>query len=165
MKLYKIPAHNLGTHPIQDAFNIVFGEETLREIHSKLTVTPWQHDKRTTEFYVKVDMIPRVLRGIFSAEGMHVTVQQNLSKKDASWKVKNNIKMHVLGARFFNISSSFELHKSKQDVFLTGAVKCNAFLLPPLNTIAESFMLSHCKKEINVYTDVITKRFMSVAPS
>lgn len=158
MKCYKMSTQHLGKLTLPAAFDIVFGEDTLQSSHSKLTTTPWQNDKRTTEFYVQLDMIPRALRHIFQASGVLVTTEQVLTKYDNCWKVTNNIKLHFIGARFFKVNSHFELQQTDDDIVLNGELKCNAWLIPPLNMIAESFMLQQCKKEINTYTEVVTRK-------
>lgn len=163
MKEYTIPTYDLGVHDMQHAFDVVFCLDTLEKTHgSTLKATPWQNNTRTTDFYIGVDGIPWALKHIFCASGMHVTVKQVLSMPTHDvWRVTNDIKMHFVGSRLFKIESNFELNKKDTHVFLTGGVKCKATLPLPLNMIAERFMLSQCKREIDTYAKVIAAKFMS----
>lgn len=163
MKEHKIPSYDLGEVSVRDAFDVVFGTETLKKTHGDtLKASPWQDNKRTTNFDVKVEAIPWTLRHLFCGHGLPVTVVQTLDAKENSWKVSNEITMHFVGSRFFKITSWFEIHKEGHNSYLTGALTCNAKLLPPLNRIAESFMLSQCKKEIDTYTQNVTDSFLAL---
>jgi hypothetical protein len=162
MKQFQIPKYDLGQHDLQHAFDVVFGQDTLEHTHgTSLQVTPWQDDERTAEFYVQIGMIPWALRHIFWASGLQVTIYQKLKKEETVWKVNNDIKMHFIGSRLFKIESYFNLEIKDNHVFLTGGVKCSAKLPLPINMIAESFMLSQCKKEIANYTEVVGKKFVA----
>ena len=163
MKEYTIPSYDLGQVTMRDAFDVVFGTETLKKIHGDtLKASPWQDNKRTTNFDVKIEGIPWALRHLFCGHGIPITIIQTLTPKENSWKVNNDINMHFVGARFFKITSWFEIHKETNHTYLTGCLSCNAKLLPPLNRIAESFMLSQCKKEIDAYTQNITDAFIAM---
>ena len=161
MKDYKIPFYDLGEVSLEHAFSIVFGEETLIETHGdSLKTSPWQDYKRTSDFYIHIDGVLWALRH-FIKSGLHVTVHQTLNQSNETWKVSNQIQMHFIGSRFFKISSEFELILRDNNVFLTGNLQCNAKLLPPLNSIAEKFMIKKSKHELDIYTEIITKKFNS----
>lgn len=170
MREYVIPTYNLGKHTLDNAFDIVFSPETLTSTHGdSLEVSDWIDDKRTSNFDVKVDRIPWPLKRIFTGDKMRVSVNQHRIT-DAMGvangvTIKNNIKLHFLGARFFKIESWFSLNELPTgtghtcNIELSGSVKCHAFLLPPLNMIAEKFMISQCKRETDIYTGIIKKQF------
>jgi hypothetical protein len=163
MKEHKIPSYDLGEVSMSDAFDVVFGINTLKKTHGDtLKASEWQDNKRTTNFDVNVEGIPWALRHVFCGHGIPVTVIQTLNPKENSWTVTNNINMHFVGSRFFNLTSWFEIHRESNHTYLTGCVTCNAKFLPPLNRIAESFMLSQCKKEIETYTKNVTDAFMAM---
>jgi hypothetical protein len=164
MKEYRSPSYDLGNHTLEHAFSIVFNDDTLQKAHGEdIEITPWQDDKRTTEFHVGVDMIPWALRHLFWGSKLKVTVNQALNKADNCWKVSNQIMMHFIASKLFKIESAFELVQKDGHIFLTGGVKCAARLLPPLNFIAEGFMLNQCKKEITTYTEVVAKKIVAMS--
>ena len=164
MKEHRIPAYDLGEVSMREAFDTVFGSETLKKTHGDtLVASPWQDNKRTTSFEVSVEGIPWALRHVFHGHGLPVTVSQALDPKENSWKVSNDIAMHFVGARLFKITSWFEIHRESNRAYLTGSVSVSAKLPLPLNRIAERFMLSRCKKEIDAYTASITEAFMAQA--
>lgn len=160
MKDHSIPAYDLGEVSMRDAFDKVFGADTLRMTHGDtLVASPWQDNKRTTTFEVNVKGIPWALRHVFHGHGLPVTVSQTLDPKENSWTVSNDIAMHFVGASLFKTNSWFKIHREDGRVYLTGSVSVSAKLPLPLNRIAEGFMLSRCKKEIETYTKRITEAF------
>lgn len=164
MKDFKIPEYDLGEHPLETAFEIVFSHDTIKETHGDtLVTTPWEDGLRIAEYVVGIDAIPWCLKHIFGSQSVKVTVHQTLKKDEKNWKVDNNIKMHFLGARFFKIKSHFSLEeRDDKHIYLSGEVICNAILLPPLNRFAESYMISQCKKEVDKYTQSVTQKFSTM---
>lgn len=159
-----IPEYDLGIHPMEKTFEVVFSDDTIRETHGDtLVTTPWEDGKRVAEYIVNIDSIPWGLKHIFGSQSIKVTVIQTLTKEQETWKVDNNIKMHFLGARLFKIESHFSLtERDDKHIYLSGAVICNAVLLPPLNRIAESYMISQCIREVDKYTESVTRKFLTM---
>jgi hypothetical protein len=161
MKNYIIPTYDLGaSYTLEDAFAIVFSEETLLHTHGpSISLSNWYNNQRTSSFIVDVKKIPWLLRHIFCGDKMRVTVEQTREDSENTIKVSNDIKMHFLGNRFFSIKSYFELSKKDDNIFLNGQVICNAYLLPPMNYVAERFIISECKNQVTIYTDIVTNKF------
>ena len=164
MKNYIIPTYNLGKeYTLEDAFNIVFSEETMIRTHgTSMSLSNWYNNKRTSSFIINVKKIPWVLRHLFCGDKMRVTVEQSREDSENTIKVSNNIKMHFIGNRFFSIKSFFELSKKDDYIYLNGEVICNAYLLPPMNHVAERYIISECKDQVTVYTNIVTDKFNNI---
>lgn len=161
MKTYTIPEYDLGaSHTLEDVFAIVFSEETMLNTHGpSISLSNWYNNQRTSSFTVDVKKIPWLLRHIFCGDKMRVSVEQTREDSENTIKVSNDIKMHFLGNRFFSITSHFELSNIDDTIFLNGEVICNAYLLPPMNHIAEKFIISECKDQVTTYTNIVTNKF------
>lgn len=159
-----IPEYDLGIHPMEKAFEVVFSDETIKASHGDtLVTTPWEDGFRIAEYVVNIESIPWGLKHIFGAQSIKVTVNQHLTKNENIWRVDNDIKMHFIGARFFKIKSYFTLtERDDHHIYLSGSVNCNAIIVPPLNRVAESFMISQCKNEIDKYTESVKHKFSTM---
>ena len=156
MKEHEIENIAIGKYTLAEAFDRVFTEGDI----------PWENDSRVTEYSIQLEKVPWLLRHIFRGSTMRVTVCQTLHKiNDVEWQINNNIRLHFVGSRFFRVESNFNLTAKYDTVYLAGSVKCWAWLLPPLNNIAESYVLSQCKNEIINYTTDIIKKQQPAPPA
>lgn len=163
MKEFVIPEYDLGVTTLDHAFEVVFEHDTILQSHGdSLVATEWENNKRKADYFIEIEHIPWALRHLFKASGVQVSLDQTLVHKEKEWTVFNDIKLHFIGARFFKTQSHFTLSlREDNHVFLSGGIRSWAKLLPPLNRIAESFIISQCKKEIETYTQVVTNKFVS----
>jgi hypothetical protein len=158
MKLLPIPLVSLGQIELDDAFQAVFGSDTLSKVHGpSLKFTEWVDNQRTVKFSVDVDNIPLEVRRFFCGKRLRVTSKQNKIKGDKYLEVHNRMKMHFLGSELFVIRPVFKLtyNEASGTTEVTGCVKHIARLPPPLNRIAEAFMMEHSRRELEKFSSVL----------
>lgn len=155
MKELALPRVQLqGCADLGQALRSVFGPEMLRKMHGPDTKVGFFDDKgqRKFKFRVKVEGMPAPIRRFFCGKEMGITTRQQLDTKDDNkWTITNRLKLHFVGAEFFKLRPSFWLERDPATpgaVFLGGAVRHDAVLPPPLNGIAEDFMMLRSRAEL-----------------
>lgn len=150
---------NLSLH---QAFDLMFGEDTLRKVHGNtLSVTKWNGDQRRLSFQIDVDQVPREIRTVFCGNTLKITTKQRKFEEPSKIMVKNKIKMHFLGAEIFHVKPLFSLQRDEESdtVCITGCVEHHSILPPPLNGIAETFMVQNSRRELDRYASIVQSNF------
>jgi len=143
----------LNNLTMKEAFELIFGENTLRKVHGvSLMITPWQNNKRKLDFYLQIDTIPKILKDMFCASGFHITCNQTLSQDNI---INNDIILHCIGSNLIRIISSFHLQEITNKIYLSGNLKIYSNLFTPIDSLIESFIFEQCKKEIDNYRNII----------
>ena len=149
MKLLTIPPPRLKHANMEGAFDAVFGPDMVRRVHGSSTrVGSFHNGKRAFSFKVDVSNIPPPIRRFFCGKELAITTRQTLEKEAQVWNVKNKLKLHFVGAELFKLKPEFWLSNTSDGIFLGGTVQHNAMLPPPLNGIAESFMMLNSEREL-----------------
>lgn len=152
MKQLVLPRTRLrGQRDLQSALHAVFGPDMLRRVHGSGTrVGEFEGGKRAFKFVVAVDNVPAPIRRFFCGSSLRITTKQTLDQSDpAKWVVTNRLKLHFVGAEFFKLRPTFWLEQDEDGgVSLGGTVRHDAVLPPPLNGIAEGFMMLNSQKEL-----------------
>ena len=153
MKQLVLPEVRLaGPRDLESALSAVFGVDMLRAVHGPHTKVSGSFDdggnKRTFKFRVKVDAVPPPIRRFFCGSELGITTRQSLDRAPARYTVTNKMKLHFVGAEFFKLRPVFWLHLDDAGVSLGGTVRHDAVLPPPLNGIAENFMMLNSRKEL-----------------
>ncbi len=159
MKELVIPPTPLAPATMTEAFEAVFGVPMLRRVHGPQTkVTPFDaKGSRQFTFDVPVDNVPGPIRRFFAGGRMAVTTRQHLARKTPdAWHVTNRIKLHFVGAELFYLKPLFRLERGEDGVVrLGGRVRHSAILPPPLNAIAESFMMLNSERELRHFGECL----------
>jgi len=167
MKKLTLPEVPLTARTLDDALDTVFGVDTLLQVHGpSLRATPFDESgKRKFSFDVDIGTVPLPIRKFFCGKNLRVTTSQTLTKikrrgEPTVWTVKNSLKPHFIGSEFFKLRPIFWLRRDTVDGVITvgGEVKHDAVLPPPLNDIAESFMMAASEKELRKFADVLESR-------
>lgn len=153
MKVLTVPPIRLRLPPgegIEAAFKRVFGPDMLRKVHGPDTaVGDFDKGKRTFRFTVKVDQVPPAIRQFFCGSEMGITTRQTLDATKTRWTITNRLKLHFVGAELFKLRPQFWLESAADgSVSLGGRVRHDAVLPPPLDGIAEGFMMINSQKEL-----------------
>lgn len=154
MKTLMLPRTRLaGVDGMEGALHAVFGPQMLRKMHGPATKVGHFDDRgdRRFKFRVKVDGVPPPIRRFFCGKELGITTRQHLDKTDDRWTVTNKMKLHFVGAEFFKLRPAFWLERDPAEpgaVFLGGTVRHDAVLPPPLNGIAENFMMLRSRVEL-----------------
>jgi hypothetical protein len=166
MKCVELVGRSLGNITLQQAFDVMFGEETMKEVHgSSLNVSKWNHkNERKLSFKIDIEQVPREIRTVFCGNKLKITTKQYKLEGPNRILVKNNIKMHFLGAEFFRVKPKFMLHQDEDfgQVYVSGRVEHHSLLPPPLNNIAEGFMAQNSKKEMDRYASIVEGRLLEI---
>lgn len=154
MKLCVLPEVKLSGRPdMETALNAVFGPQMLKQMHGPSLKGAGPFDskgRRAFKFAIKVENVPPPIRRFFCGSDMNVTTRQSLDKRDdAMWNITNRMKLHFVGAELFKLRPTFSLQRDEDGVVtLSGRVRHDAVLPPPLNGIAEGFMVVNTKREL-----------------
>jgi hypothetical protein len=164
MRSLCLPIINFGTHTTLDtAFDIVFGEDTLRSLHGEdVKISQWDsRHRRTLKFTVNIDNVPAEIRRVFCGSKLRITAKQQMTKADdgRSCEVNVRMRMHFIGAELIRVKPRFTLKYDKNNrVCLEGRVDHSALLPPPVNMIAETFMSNSSRDELGRYANIIRNR-------
>lgn len=153
MKQLIVPRTRLrGQRDMASALHAVFGPAMLRRVHGAGTKAgDFVDGKRAFQFVVNVDSVPPPIRRFFCGSELRVTTRQTVDQTDpAKWTVINRLKLHFVGSEFFKLRPTFWLERDPDtgDVYLGGTVRHDAVLPPPLDGIAENFMMLNTRKEL-----------------
>ncbi len=152
MKHLVLPRTRLaGQRDMDGALQAVFGPAMLRKMHGPGTkVGPFDaQGKRVFKFRVAVDSVPPPIRKFFCGSELGVTTRQTLERGADKCTVTNRMKLHFVGAEFFKLRPIFWLEREPDGgISLGGTVRHDAILPPPLNGIAENFMMLSSRKEL-----------------
>lgn len=153
MKQVLVPRTRLaGQRDFHGALNAVFGPAMLRRMHGPAVRVGAFDDRghRTFKFVVPVDQVPAPIRTFFCGSQLGVTTRQALRKGVRAWTVTNSLKLHFVGSELFKIRPTFWLERDPADgtIALSGCVRHDAVLPPPLCHIAEGFMALNSQREL-----------------
>ncbi len=153
MKQLIVPRTRLrGQRDMATALHAVFGQAMLRRMHGPDTkASDFVDGKRSFKFTVSVDSVPPPIRRFFCGNELRVTTRQIFDQTNPiKWTVTNRLKLHFVGSEFFKLRPTFWLERDPDDgnVYLGGMVRHDAVLPPPLDGIAENFMMLNTRKEL-----------------
>lgn len=150
MKQLVVPQVKLAVPDLEAALQAVFGPPMLRTVHGPATTAGPFDDKgkRAFKFWINVDRVPLPIRRFFCGTQLAVTTRQSLHRTPAKYTVTNRMKLHFVGAELFTLKPTFWLQQAEDGVSLGGCVRHSAILPPPLNGIAEDFMMLNSRREL-----------------
>jgi hypothetical protein len=154
-----------GSKDLQHAFDTVFSQESIRKAHDDHDIVfdtkKWGNHipERNYEFKVKLNGVPPQIMKFLAGHQdeqensakIRVSARQQLHKiSDLEWHLTNKLRFHFLGAELFKVHPVFFLKKDvdKKHVTLSGRIKHDAFLPPPIGSLAANFMAMSSKREI-----------------
>ena len=154
MKLYVMPDLCLGKRSMQGALDAAFSPAMLARVHGptlKLAgAGGFEDGRRSFRFSVDMPAVPPALRHFFCGNHLDVSVRQTVDKPGpAEWQVSNRLKLKCVGAELIKVRPSFTLRQQEDgSVLLSARVRHDAVLPPPLNAIAEDFMMLNTAREM-----------------
>lgn len=153
MRVLVVPPVRVKRDSLPSAFDAVFGPAMLRRVHGPDTqVGLFDKNQRRFSFRVAVPEVPPQIRRFFCGTDLKVTTRQHLGISSTKWQVTNKMKLHFVGSEFFKLRPVFWLEERAAgdgvEVYLGGSVRHDAVLPPPLNGIAEAFMMASSEKEL-----------------
>lgn len=157
MRVVEIPKTFVADAPLNVAFETAFGKETLARVHGpSVTATEWRNDSRKVRFSVPVLNIPREIRRFFCGDKLRVTATQTREARTDAVRVTNKLRLHFLGGELFKIRATFVLSHNIHGTYIEGTVEHRAYLPPPINAIAEAFMVDNSRREMEHFSSVIS---------
>lgn len=164
MRQLVIPSVRVKRSTMDGALNAVFGSRTLRRVHGTSLrfmtaveeVSPGS--RRKFGFRVDISDVPAPVRKFFSGDSMRVTTTQDVTAPaPGRVEVANRIKLHFVGAELFKLRPTFVLEETPEGIFLGGRVRHDAVLPPPLNGIAEAFMMLNSEQELRRFGQALVE--------
>ena len=158
MKELSITPFHIGQVDIESAFEHIFGNDMLKKIHgNSLKASDWKNNTRVLKFSIDVGNIPSALKSVFISSPLRITTNQKLSESygvgggKQKCVVDSHMKPHFMFSGLFKVTSQFYLEEMEDGMYFGGKVEHSARLPPPLNSIAESFMMQRSGDEIEKY--------------
>lgn len=152
MKVFVLPDLCLGKVGMQAALDAAFGPAIMRKVHGPSLVMGDFDAKGKRPFTFKLDVtsVPPPIRRFFCSSELDISVRQTLNKlSPTDWQLSNKLRMHCVAAELFKIRPVFSLREDRLGrVTLSARVRHDAVLPPPLNGIAEQFMMTNSQKEL-----------------
>lgn len=154
MKVFALPEVPLGRRTLQNALDSVFSPAILTKVHGptlKLKgAGAFENGTRSFGFSIDLPTVPPPLKVFFGGETLDVNVRQSVDTRDpAVWHVTNRLKLKCVGAELIKVRPSFTLTDKGGEVSLSARVRHDAVLPPPLDTIAEEFMMLSSAHEMH----------------
>lgn len=150
--MFTLPDLHLGKVGMQAALDAAFGRAAMARVHGpSLVIGDFDaKGKRFFTFKIDVSAVPPPIRRFFCASELTISACQVLSKRsDTDWQLSNKLRMHCVAAELFKIRPTFSLREDRLGrVTLSARVRHDAVLPPPLNGIAEDFMMLNSQKEL-----------------
>jgi len=159
MKQIVIDPIHIGKYPLDVVFEKVFGKKMLKKIHGEsVESSDWDiNNKRIIKFCVEFDEIPSELKDLLGNNKVNITSKQTRYIERNRVNVNNRITMNIMFSELFSIEPEFYIEATRDGVYFSGRIQHNAVLPPPLNRIAESFMMERSQKEIEMYKKALLK--------
>ncbi len=155
MKLFVLPDLCLGQRSMQSALDAAFSPAMLARVHgpSLQLAGPGGFDaagRRNFRFSVDVTGVPPAIRGFIGGDRLDVSVRQTVDRRGpADWRVSNRLRLKCVGAELIKVRPAFVLRQGGDGrVVLSASVRHDAVLPPPLNGIAEEFMMLNTAREM-----------------
>lgn len=165
MRQLDVPETPLKVPDMPAALQAVFGKDTLRQVHGDdVVVTDFVPGTaglpvRTVEFKVACGRVPAPIRRFVCGDRIPVTARQTLLQPSAEeWIVTNHIQVHCPGSGLFRMTPEFRLTKTRKGIVLSGRVRHDASLPPPLSWVAERFMCRHSTHHLRHFANVLRAR-------
>jgi hypothetical protein len=149
---------DMGSLSLKDAISVVFDNDTLRRVHGEdMQITEWKEGRRRLHMAFDTSGIPEQVRRAFcGGPRTRVTVKQVIERStEEEHRVRNKVRMHVLGQELIKVRPLFVLTKKDSKIELAASVQVHAILPPPLNHIAEAFMIEQSERDVRAYLEVI----------
>lgn len=159
MKQLDIDPIHIGKYPLDVVFEKVFGKKMLKKIHGEsVESSDWDiNNKRTIKFSVEFDEIPAELKDLLGDHKVNITSKQTRRIQTNRVNVNNRLTMNIMFSELFTIEPEFYIEQTRNGVYFGGRIQHNALLPPPLNGIAENFMMERSQKEIEMYKKALLK--------
>ena len=167
MKEVLLPKTCLGRIHLHDAFEFVFGEQTLKIIHGDTwRVNPWKdNNTRTLQFRIQMNNVPSEIKRFICGDTLKITNKQSRQYEgDTHIHVNNKLRMHFVGAEMFSVRPSFSLEHEGGQTYIRGKIEHRARLPIPLNNICEQFMSMRSQHEIDYFATVLKTRIGNRGP-
>ncbi len=155
MKQLDVPPTRVNRRELHAAVDAVFGKRMLEKVHGTVEFQSEESfdltrpvSTRAFRFAVTVPRVPAPIRRFFCGDKLHVTTTQTATVCASRVQVVNELQLHFKGSRFFKLHPTFWLEATDKGMALGGRVQHNAILFPPLNRIAEGFMMRSSEREL-----------------
>jgi hypothetical protein len=160
MKFCELNDVDLGNLTIDQAVGITYADDVLKEVHGEsLRIHRWHKSQRKLEMQMELHGVPNELKKILGGDKMRATVRQKVTHtSDTLHEVHNGVRLHILGAELVKIRPRFQLRRMDDRTFFSAKVVVHAVFPPPLNHIAEHFMVQNASRDIHHYAAAIQKR-------
>lgn len=164
MKTLDVGPWTIGTtDSFERAFDIAFSTEVLEQAHGgPVSATPWTPTGDRIERTLRItsplpDGFPYALKRFVAGDSFRMTVRQlgRLQSDDRRVRatVENKTHFHVPCARLLRTKSTFALSWDRANgrASMRASANIAAWLPPPLKSLAESFVVSTVRKNLDVY--------------
>jgi hypothetical protein len=161
MKIVCSEPQHVGSAPsLAAAFDAAIALDALVFVHGpRVTVDDWKTSKQDLlERHYRVvnqlpETLPPALRSLAGGEHVEMTVRQRVAigkQKADRVEIENKLKLHVPCNKLIKIKYTFEIDRDAATAHVAVAtrIKVRVLLPPPLNAIAEEYILDMFRESI-----------------
>jgi hypothetical protein len=155
------------SHPILDGNHVravankAFSPEAIAAFHGPGTrVGPWVNATRIIHMHMDSGMVPSVIRSLLGVSGDTIPArveQTMLENGPSAVSILNSVQLDMPGHSLVTSEPSFRIHYENENdqTMCTGKVTVTAHLPAPLHAVAERFMVSRAKDDVERYVDFV----------
>ena len=159
MRIVEVRRPILDGNHVRSLATRAFSPEALVTFHGPGTrVGPWVHAMRTIHIQLDSTMVPGVIRSLMGISGRTIParVEQHMTENGArAVAVVNSMHLDIPGSSLITSEPSFRIHFDNDTTMCTGRVTVCAHLPAPLHIVAERFMASKAKEDVERYVDFV----------
>ena len=162
MRLYELRGVKLPS-AMSHAKELAFSRDTVSQVYKTDKIGSWQlkRGKPTRELKLEMDIpnIPKELTRFVCGKKLRSTICQTLeADTDDYVEITSRVRFHILGNEFLRVKPQLMIKRNVDMTEFQARVECHAVFPPPLNAIAEAFMVKKAEQDILGYVDVIKKK-------
>lgn len=147
-----------GNH-VRTVARRAFAPESLVTFHGSGTrVGPWVNATRIIHMHLDSAMVPGVIRSLLGMSGTTIPAridQTMVENGPTAVAVVNAVHLDMPGQSLVTTEPSFRIHYENNQTLCTGRVTVAAHLPAPLHAVAERFMVSRAKNDVERYVDFV----------
>lgn len=157
MLLYKIePIFMKEGLPLDQAFDIIFSDETLHKVHGdKISPSPFVNNRRIVHYKITAMYVPAILKPYLAEPYVNSIMNQRLERSKSNWILYVDIKIDLFLGHLITVFCKFVVFKKHGKTYFGGYVKHDIAIPEPIKSIGEHYLAQHSKREVEMFEKTI----------
>lgn len=155
MKTFELKNIFLGDLSTKAASEIAFSDKVLKKVHGEGShITPWKDNHRNIKYKMNIPDAPSIMKRFLVGDHIDVNITQIMKTcNENRYDVESQVKLNCIGSRLIKIQPSFSIERNSttSETFFNAKVNVSVRAFPPINHIAENFMIIQAEQDILGY--------------